>query len=126
MGTLRGQWSDIPYIEPSEMTKYNAFLLGIPTRYGNMPAQWKVGFLIQFPVDIDRLIILQGILGQDRRALERRLARRQVCRGLLFDLDARRRTRDDCVDHDVDACASRNGLRASWILSDFRFARKLV
>ncbi|KAF8731225.1 hypothetical protein AX14_005037 [Amanita brunnescens Koide BX004] len=41
MGTLRGQWSDIPYIEPSEMTKYNAFLLGIPTRYGNMPAQWK-------------------------------------------------------------------------------------
>lgn len=26
---------------PSELEKYDAFLLGIPTRYGNFPAQWK-------------------------------------------------------------------------------------
>ncbi|MCJ1445116.1 MAG: Minor allergen Alt a 7 [Stictis urceolatum] len=30
-----------PLISPDELTKYDAFLLGIPTRYGNFPAQWK-------------------------------------------------------------------------------------
>src|SRR5690606_37807421 len=25
----------------NELTKYNAFLFGIPTRYGNFPGQWK-------------------------------------------------------------------------------------
>jgi NAD(P)H:quinone oxidoreductase type IV len=32
---------DIPIITPSKLAEYDAFLLGIPTRYGNMPAQWK-------------------------------------------------------------------------------------
>ena len=34
----------IPTITPDELEKYDAFLLGIPTRYGNMPAQWKAFF----------------------------------------------------------------------------------
>jgi NAD(P)H dehydrogenase (quinone) len=33
---------DIPLIDPATLAKYDAFLLGIPTRYGNFPAQWKV------------------------------------------------------------------------------------
>ncbi|KAI9669398.1 MAG: Minor allergen Alt a 7 [Alyxoria varia] len=34
--------SNIPTMDdPSELEKYDAFLLGIPTRYGNFPAQWK-------------------------------------------------------------------------------------
>jgi NAD(P)H dehydrogenase (quinone) len=33
--------SDIPTITPDIMKTYDAFLLGIPTRYGNFPAQWK-------------------------------------------------------------------------------------
>jgi len=32
---------DYPVIKPEDLTHYDAFLLGIPTRYGNMPAQWK-------------------------------------------------------------------------------------
>jgi NAD(P)H dehydrogenase (quinone) len=28
-------------ITPEELATYDAFLFGIPTRYGNMPAQWK-------------------------------------------------------------------------------------
>lgn len=28
--------------DPSTLTGYDCFLLGIPTRYGNFPAQWKV------------------------------------------------------------------------------------
>ena len=33
--------SDLPTITPDKMTEYDAFLFGIPTRYGNFPAQWK-------------------------------------------------------------------------------------
>ena len=31
----------IPKITPDIMKDYDAFLLGVPTRFGNMPAQWK-------------------------------------------------------------------------------------
>lgn len=35
--------SDVPVLEdPTSLEAYDAFLLGIPTRYGNFPAQWKV------------------------------------------------------------------------------------
>jgi multimeric flavodoxin WrbA len=33
--------SDIPIITPEILETYDAFLFGIPTRYGNFPAQWK-------------------------------------------------------------------------------------
>lgn len=34
--------SDIPVLEdPTTLEAYDAFLLGIPTRYGNFPGQWK-------------------------------------------------------------------------------------
>lgn len=34
--------TDVPVLEdPSVLEGYDAFLLGIPTRYGNFPAQWK-------------------------------------------------------------------------------------
>lgn len=34
--------TDIPVLEdPTTLTAYDGFLLGIPTRYGNFPAQWK-------------------------------------------------------------------------------------
>lgn len=36
-----GQSPDIPFISPSVLAEYDGFLLGIPTRYGNFPAQWK-------------------------------------------------------------------------------------
>ena len=34
---------DYPVIGPAELVEYDGFILGIPTRYGNFPAQWKVG-----------------------------------------------------------------------------------
>ncbi|KAM5450080.1 flavodoxin-like fold protein [Microsporum audouinii] len=33
--------SAYPVIEPQELTSYDAILFGVPTRYGNFPAQWK-------------------------------------------------------------------------------------
>jgi NAD(P)H dehydrogenase (quinone) len=32
---------DIPFITPVALEGYDAFMLGIPTRFGNFPAQWK-------------------------------------------------------------------------------------
>ncbi|GBE87724.1 Protoplast secreted protein [Sparassis crispa] len=32
---------DYPIFEPNDLTKFDAFLLGVPTRYGNFPTQWK-------------------------------------------------------------------------------------
>ncbi|KAJ1980068.1 hypothetical protein H4R34_002589 [Dimargaris verticillata] len=32
---------NVPIISPAEMVEADAFLLGVPTRYGNMPEQWK-------------------------------------------------------------------------------------
>lgn len=36
-----GQSKDIPFITADILEKYDGFLFGIPTRYGNFPAQWK-------------------------------------------------------------------------------------
>ncbi|MCJ1373319.1 Minor allergen Alt a 7 [Loxospora ochrophaea] len=33
--------SSIPTITAAKLAEYDAFLLGVPTRYGNFPAQWK-------------------------------------------------------------------------------------
>ncbi|KAH7364492.1 quinone oxidoreductase-like protein [Rhexocercosporidium sp. MPI-PUGE-AT-0058] len=33
--------SDYPVIDAATLATYDAFLFGIPTRYGNFPAQWK-------------------------------------------------------------------------------------
>jgi multimeric flavodoxin WrbA len=33
--------SDIPVADAKTLEQYDAFLFGIPTRYGNFPAQWK-------------------------------------------------------------------------------------
>ncbi|KAJ6517360.1 NADH-quinone oxidoreductase [Mycena vitilis] len=30
-----------PVITPDELAKYDAFMMGVPTRFGNYPAQWK-------------------------------------------------------------------------------------
>jgi NAD(P)H dehydrogenase (quinone) len=34
--------SDLPIITPDKLAEYDAFIMGIPTRFGNFPAQWKV------------------------------------------------------------------------------------
>jgi len=33
---------DYPVFVPEDLTKFDAFLFGVPTRYGSFPAQWKV------------------------------------------------------------------------------------
>lgn len=40
-----GPAKDVPVLEdPATLEGYDAYLFGIPTRYGNFPAQWKTFF----------------------------------------------------------------------------------
>ena len=34
--------SDYPIFLPDDLVNFDAFLFGVPTRYGNFPVQWKV------------------------------------------------------------------------------------
>ncbi|CAE6481446.1 unnamed protein product [Rhizoctonia solani] len=38
---MGAQESKLPVFDPANLVNYDAFLFGVPTRYGNMPAQWK-------------------------------------------------------------------------------------
>jgi len=33
---------DYPILLPDDLVNFDAFLFGVPTRYGNFPVQWKV------------------------------------------------------------------------------------
>ena len=37
---------DYPILSPNELGQFDAVLFGIPTRYGNFPAQWKVSIFV--------------------------------------------------------------------------------
>ena len=37
----KDDWGILVLDDPATLEKYDAFLFGIPTRYGNFPAQWK-------------------------------------------------------------------------------------
>lgn len=41
-GTEEFDYLNPPLATEETLTQYDAFLFGVPTRYGNMPAQWKV------------------------------------------------------------------------------------
>ena len=37
-----------PVLAPNDLAHYDAFLLGVPTRFGSMPAQFKVRICLVF------------------------------------------------------------------------------
>lgn len=37
-----------PIITPDELKTFDAFIFGIPTRYGNFPGQWKVRSFVAY------------------------------------------------------------------------------
>jgi NAD(P)H dehydrogenase (quinone) len=46
---------DYPIITPAQLHSFDAYMFGIPTRYGNFPAQWKVSTFDPFPPSFCRL-----------------------------------------------------------------------
>ena len=41
---------DYPILEPADLAKFDAFIMGIPTRFGNFPSQWKVRGALIMPL----------------------------------------------------------------------------
>jgi NAD(P)H dehydrogenase (quinone) len=44
-----------PIIDAAKLATFDAFLFGIPTRYGNFPAQWKVRCLLCLSISVPRI-----------------------------------------------------------------------
>lgn len=67
-----------PVISVGQLTDFDAYLFGIPTRYGNFPGQWKVRPYARSVVApaIRRLILScspsTGLLGRNGRSLGER------------------------------------------------------
>ncbi len=83
-----------PVIAPCDLVKFDAFILGIPTRYGNFPVQ------------------CEELLGRDRPALGERRAVRQVRVRVRLNRIPRRRPGVDCDRGALDAHPPRHHLRA--------------
>jgi hypothetical protein len=67
---------EYPVLEPNDLAHYDAFIIGIPTRYGNFPAQWKVRILPPFVfIVLEPLFV--GLLGWHRPALAKGPVARQ-------------------------------------------------
>ena len=64
--------SEYPTASPNTLETHDAYLFGIPTRYGNMPTQFKVclnysHFRLR---GIDLTIFVLGTLGPNRKTVE--------------------------------------------------------
>lgn len=134
-----------PIFQVADLAKHDAFIFGIPTRYGNFPAQWKVHssralvFLppLKFQVMPCRpsstvlfhsdpqhcvpfflltyLLSHPDLLGPNRRALGLWRAHREIRSRLRLDRYPRGRAGIDRTQCALDARAPWDRVRASWI-----------
>ena len=88
---------DYPIITPDQHPNFDAFIFGIPTRYGNFPGQWKVRvFRTTYgPIFAYADTSPTGVLGSDWWSLGSGCPRRQVRQHLRLYWHSRRRPR--CV-----------------------------
>lgn len=60
--------ANYPILAPADLAQFDAFILGIPTRYGSIPAQFKVNAI--FKPFISHSPVYKDILGRDRSTLD--------------------------------------------------------
>ena len=115
---------DYPILAPNDLTKYDAFLFGIPTRYGNFPGQWKVSVCSlshRFYVTYDAH---EGLLGRNWWALDQSSSIRQIRQCLREHGLPRRRAGDNSRQRDVHLHAPWPYLRTAWIQIHIHTARE--
>lgn len=106
---------DYPIIDAATLATFDAFIMGIPTRFGNFPGQWKVLSLALF---LQRsLTFFAGVLGQHLVAVGHRRARRQVRGRVRVDCRPRWRAGVDRPELDQHACPPRRHLRPPWLFA---------
>lgn len=119
--------------DPSTLEAFDGFLFGIPTRYGNFPAQYKVceskthsSCQLKIFYPIARYLFTNfkpELLGQDRWPMAKRRLLGQVCRRVHLDRLTRRWPRVHCSSmhehirsprHHLRAFGLRQGLRPAY------------
>lgn len=102
-----------PIIDAKTLSTFDAFLFGIPTRYGNFPGQWKVRSVRPPPSMINpwrHPFQRTDLLGYHRPSLDERWSIWKVCWCFYLDGKSWRRTGVDCYSIHVDSCPPRNHL----------------
>jgi len=113
---------DYPIISANDLKDFDAFLFGVPTRYGNFPAQWKVRHynsltcILSFPSSL--LIATLGVLGYDGSTLGFWSSGGQICRFLRLDWNSWRRTRSYSDQLSFHFDPSRDGIRPVGLFID--------
>lgn len=113
-----------PILEPADLVNFDAFIMGIPTRFGNFPAQWKVSVLLEdhLPISILTLCLFEGVLGRDRPAVGNWRACRQIRVRVRVNWHSRWRPRSDSHGGNVDAHAPRYPVRSARVQPHVRAA----
>ena len=73
---------DYEIITPDKLATFDAFILGIPTRYGSLPAQWKVRPSPSPTRTTNPTLPPLDILGCHRPTLDERIPLREIRRRL--------------------------------------------
>jgi hypothetical protein len=102
---------DYPILTLEKFAQYDGWLFGIPTRYGTMPAQWKVSPYFQLRGSKYKSIC-QDILGLHWRVVAKRRIVRQVCWDFRVHRRSRRRTGDHRLHQFDHVHPSRHQLRS--------------
>ena len=118
--------ADYPVIQPADLPQFDAFVFGIPTRYGNMPAQLKVRAQPSLSplLPADAPSSRAGVLRCDGPALGAGCARGQVRVRLRLDRHAGRRPGDDRHQRALHLRPPRPHLRAPRLQQVLRPARQ--
>jgi hypothetical protein len=104
---------DYKYIDSHKLATFDAFLFGIPTRYGNFPGQWKVrfcSFVRRLHVNSPWTHPFQhvGVLGYHWPSMDFWRSIRKVRWSVYLNGWSRRGTGVDCYRIHVNLCPPRN------------------
>ena len=117
--------SSIPTLsDPKTLEQYDAFLFGVPTRFGNYPAQFKVRCFATVYAEDHMTDVPKGILGQDRWPMVHRRVLGQVRWCLLLDRNPGRWAGGDYHQRCWYACAPWNDLCSIGLQDSLRHARR--
>jgi hypothetical protein len=111
---------DYPVLAPNDLAHYDGFLLGVPTRFGNMPAQFKVRIYSLSFCLIGLELAFVGLVGWHWPALATGKVERQVCWRVCFDRRPRWRPGGNCHIMPLDFGSSWRQLYSPWLCKCLR------
>jgi len=109
--------SEYPIASPDTLESHDAYLFGIPTRYGNMPAQFKVilNYILFSPEGHWSQFFVLGTLGPNWKTVESGFIFGKICWCLCLHRQSRRWTGRDRIHTDHNISSSRDSICSTGI-----------